>query len=87
MPYQTNGKRDYKKEKAWEHRTPGRLEDNKKRVQARRKMIAEGKVKRFDGTHVDHKKALTSGGSNSVKNLRVVSAKTNLAKEAKRKKG
>lgn len=39
-----------------------------------------------DGKHVDHKKPLSEGGSNSKSNLRVVSAKENLAKEAKRKK-
>ena len=37
--------------------------------------------------HVDHKKALTDGGSNRSSNLRVVSAKTNLAKEGRRKAG
>lgn len=35
--------------------------------------------------HVDHKKELVRGGSNSASNLRVVSAKTNLEKEARRK--
>jgi hypothetical protein len=39
-----------------------------------------------DSRQVDHKKPLSSGGTNSKKNLRVVSAKTNLKKEALRKK-
>jgi len=39
-----------------------------------------------DPRQVDHKKPLKKGGSNSRKNLRVVSAKTNLTKEARRKR-
>jgi 5-methylcytosine-specific restriction endonuclease McrA len=39
-----------------------------------------------DSRQVDHKKPLVQGGSNSRSNLRVVSAKTNLTKEALRKK-
>jgi len=87
MPFMTNGKRDYKKEKRWERtQKPSRLEDRAARKRARRAMERAGKVKPFDGKHVDHKKALTSGGSNTRANLRVVSAKVNLSKEAKRKK-
>jgi len=83
----TNGKRDYKKEKAWEHKSkPGRIKDRAERNAARRAMIKAGKAKRFDGKQVDHVKPLTNGGSNSKSNLRVVSAKTNLTKEALRKK-
>lgn len=83
----TGGKRDYKREKQWERKKkPSRIADRAERSAARRAMIKAGKVKRFDGTHVDHKKPLTSGGSNSRSNLRVVSAKVNLRKEAKRKK-
>lgn len=87
MPYMTNGKRDYKKEKRWERtQKPSRLADRAARKRARRALEKTGAVKPFDGKHVDHKKALTSGGSNSKSNLRVVSAKVNLSKEAKRKK-
>jgi hypothetical protein len=49
-------------------------------------MIAAGKAKRFDGKQVDHKTNLTDGGSNSLGNLRSVSARTNLHKEGLRKK-
>jgi len=50
-------------------------------------MIADGKASRNDGTHVDHKKSLDSGGSGRSKsNLKVVSAKTNLQKEVVRKR-
>lgn len=48
-------------------------------------MIKAGKTKRNDGKHVDHKKGLKSGGTNSKSNLTVLSAKQNLRKEALRK--
>ena len=83
MPFTTNGKRDYKKELAWEHKSkPTRVKDRAKRNQAR-KMAG---LKVGDSRQVDHKKPLVNGGSNSRSNLRVVSAKTNLTKEALRKK-
>lgn len=85
MPFMKNGKRDYQKEKAWDHAN-GRLKDRAARNTARRDAISKGKASKGDGTHVDHKRALTSGGSTAISNTRVVSAKTNLTKEAKRKK-
>jgi len=86
MPYMTNGKRDYNKEKAWDHKNgKKRIKDRAKRNAARATMAKAGKVSKGDGKHIDHKKELTKGGSNSKSNLRVVSAKTNLHKEAKRK--
>jgi 5-methylcytosine-specific restriction endonuclease McrA len=39
-----------------------------------------------DSRQVDHKKPLVNGGTNARSNLRVVSAKSNLTKEAMRKK-
>jgi hypothetical protein len=79
----TNGKRDYKKELSWEHQEkPSRVKDRAKRNSARKKVG----LKVGDPRQVDHKKPLTSGGSNSKGNLRAVSAKTNLTKEALRKK-
>jgi hypothetical protein len=79
----TNGKRDYKKELSWEHQDkPSRVKDRAKRNSARKKVG----LKVGDPRQVDHKKPLTSGGSNSKGNLRAVSAKTNLTKEALRKK-
>ena len=81
-----NGKRDYKKELAWEHKSkPTRVKDRAERNAARSEMEKEGKVRKGDGKHVDHKKELVKGGSNGKSNLRVVTAKTNLTKEAKRK--
>jgi hypothetical protein len=83
MPFTTNGKRDYKKELSWEKTSkPSRVKDRAKRNSARK--IAGLSV--GDSRQVDHKKPLSSGGTNSKKNLRVVSAKTNLNKEALRKK-
>lgn len=73
----------YEREKQWDHKN-GRIKDRAQRNSARRKMEEEGKVKKGDGKHVDHKNGLTAGNGKS--NLRVVSAKTNLDKEAKRKK-
>lgn len=52
---------------------------------ARRRMIAAGKVKKGDGKHIDHIKPLSKGGTNGRKNLRVVSARTNLKKGNRRK--
>lgn len=79
----TNGKRDYKKELAWEHKKkPNRVKDRAERNAARK----EVGLKKGDPRQVDHKKELTKGGSNSKSNLRAVSAHTNLTKEAQRKK-
>jgi hypothetical protein len=76
-----NGKRNYQKEKAWDHAN-GRIKDRAARNKARK----EAGLKVGDPRQADHKKPLTEGGSNSKKNIRVVSAKTNLHKEAMRKK-
>lgn len=79
----TNGKRDYNKELSWEKKNgKKRQNDRVKRNAARREMG----LKVGDPRQVDHKKTLKSGGSNAKSNLRVVSAKTNLTKEAQRKK-
>lgn len=83
MPFMTNGKRDYKKELAWEHKKkPNRVKERGARNAARKKMG----LKVGDPRQVDHIKTLKSGGSNNKSNLRVVSAKTNLTKEARRKR-
>ncbi len=50
-------------------------------------MEKAGKVHKGDGKQVDHKVELVRGGSNTDANLRVVSARTNLEKEAHRKQG
>ena len=82
----TNGKRDYKKEASWEKtRKRSRISDRAQRMRARRAMEKAGKVSKNDNKQVDHKKTLKQGGSNAKSNLRVVSDKTNLTKESKRK--
>lgn len=83
----TNGKRDYKRELAWEkNKAKYRAADRVKRVQARREMEKET-GNQPSTKHVDHKKPLTEGGSNKRSNLRWISAKANLAKEGRRKRG
>mgnify|MGYP001765395315 CR=1 FL=1 len=79
----SNGKRDYKRELAWEHKKkPNRVKDRAARNSARR----EAGLKVGDSRQADHIKPLVKGGTNSKSNIRVVSAKTNLRKEALRKK-
>lgn len=83
MPYMTNGRRDYKKEKSWEERNGNkRVKDRAERNRARR----EAGLKVGDPRQADHKKPLSEGGARNQKNVRVVSAKENMQKEANRKK-
>lgn len=88
MPFMTNGKRDYKKELNWEKtKATHRAKDRVVRVLARRE-VEKSTGDLPESKHVDHKKALTDGGSGMARsNLRVVSAKANLSKEARRKQG
>jgi hypothetical protein len=66
--------RDYKKEYREYHGKSEQVANRSKRNQARRKMKAK------PGQEVDHKKPLSKGGSNSKKNLRVVSRRANRKK-------
>lgn len=81
MPSSKNYKRDYKQEgktaKKRGETGVGSKSKDATRHRARRKLEKEGKVKKGDGKHVDHKKPLKSGGSNKRSNLRVRSAKAN----------
>jgi hypothetical protein len=80
MPFQKNGKRDYKREAQWEKtKKRSRLKDRVMRVQARRDALKEGKVKKHDGRQLDHKTPITKGGSNARSNLRGVSAASNMS--------
>lgn len=83
MPFQKNGKRDYKRELEWEHKhKKNRVKDRAKRNAARKELgLQVG-----DPRQADHKKELVRGGSNSLSNLHAISAKANLEKEAARKK-
>ena len=59
------------------HGTPKAKKQRAARNAARRRAEKQGKVKKGDGKEVDHKKALSNGGSNAESNTRVVSRKTN----------
>lgn len=73
-------KRNYKKEYNDYHSKPEQKKNRAKRNKARKEMEKNGRVKKGDGKEVDHKKPLSKGGSNSKKNIRVVSRKTNRKK-------
>jgi 5-methylcytosine-specific restriction endonuclease McrA len=73
-------KRNYKQEYKKTHSSPKAVKQRSLRNKARRKMAKLGLVKKGDGKHVDHIKPLSRGGSNGKKNLRVISAKSNLKK-------
>ena len=57
--------------------TPEQIKKRSMRNKARRAMAKAGKVRKGDGKDVDHKRPLSKGGSNSKKNLRVVSKSKN----------
>lgn len=84
MPFMKNGKRDYQREKEWDHKHKDgkRLKDRSKRNKARR----EAGLKIGDPREADHKKPLSTGGSNDKSNIRIVSRKENAQKEVRRKK-
>ena len=69
MPYQTNGKRDYKKQNEKYDSKPSVKKDRASRNAARKAMEASGKVRKGDGKDVDHKDG--NPRNNSGKNLRV----------------
>jgi len=76
MPSSSNYVRDY----AQEYKTSkkrGEGKGNALRHKARRKAVKLGMVKPGDGKDVDHKQALSKGGSNDKSNWRVTSASEN----------
>ena len=78
--YITEKERDYRKEYDNYHGKPEQRKNRSKRVLARREMEAAGRVKKGDKKDVDHKKPLSSGGSNDISNLRVRSISKNRAR-------
>ncbi len=79
----TDGKRDYRKERAQEKKNGDkRGKERAMRNKARR----ESGLKVGDPREADHKKPLSEGGSNKKSNVRIVSAKVNANKEVARKK-
>jgi hypothetical protein len=78
-------KRNYKKYWGSKKAIAQRSQRNK----ARRKLEKEGKVSKGDGKEVNHKRPISSGGTNSKRNLQVTSRKKNRqggAKIANRRK-
>lgn len=62
--------------------------DRASRNTARRRAEREGRVHKGDGKEVDHIQGLSSGGSNSRNNIRVVSRKFNRSrKQNSRRRG
>lgn len=76
MPSSKSYVRNYQREKVTD-RARGGIKKRAERNAARAEMMKEGKVHKFDGKDVDHKKALDQGGSNARSNLRVTSPGTN----------
>lgn len=77
MPYQKNGKRDYKREYASYHSKPEQRANRSERTVARRESNASGVTSKGDGKDLDHRVPLSKGGSSAKSNLRVVSKSTN----------
>ncbi len=76
MASKPSGGRDYKKEYREYHGKPSQIKNRAERNSARRQMG----LNKGDGREVDHKKALSKGGSNSKSNLRVASRTDNRRK-------
>lgn len=77
MPYQINGKRNYKAEDAWDKAHQGRAQDREERHKARAIEVKAGKVHKGDGLQVDHTIPLSKGGKTVPSNLRVTTAAKN----------
>lgn len=77
IPYMTNGRRDYRKENEKFNSKPSERKKRSERSVARVKANREGLTKKGDGTHLDHVKPLSKGGTSDRSNLRVVSASAN----------
>lgn len=69
-------KRDYKEEYETYHGKPSQIKNRAARNKARKQMG----LKNGDGKEVDHKKALSKGGGNSKKNLKVTTMSKNRKK-------
>lgn len=76
MPY-VNKPRPYAKEYEQYDGTPAVKKKRAARNKARRLMEREGAVHKGDGKDVDHKVALSKGGTSTRSNLRVKSASAN----------
>lgn len=77
MPYQKNGKRNYKKEYQAYHSKPEQRANRSARTVARNEANASGRTSKGDGKDLDHVKPLSKGGSTAKSNTRVVDASRN----------
>lgn len=75
--YRRNYDQEYKTAKRRGEIGTGSSSGNAKRKKLRRQMEKAGKVHKGDGKDVDHKVALSKGGSNTMKNARVTSPGAN----------
>lgn len=75
MPYQKNGKRDYKKQNEKYDSRPSVKKDRASRNAARKTMVKAGKVRKGDGKDVDHKDG--NPRNNKRSNLRVTTKAKN----------
>lgn len=85
MPYQKDGKRDYKREYKEYHGKPEQIKNRDKRNKARAEMEEEHGD--LTGKDVDHKKPLIKGGSNEKDNLRLQDPSENRSVAKTKKKG
>lgn len=77
-----DGSRDYSYDTKYES-SPAQRHNRVERTLARRELQKEGVVRKGDGMDVDHKRALSKGGSNSRSNLRAITAHQNRSKKNK----
>ena len=75
MPYQKDGKRDYKKQNEKYDSRPSVKKDRASRNAARKVMSKAGKVRKGDGKDVDHKDG--NPRNNKRSNLRVTTKAKN----------
>ena len=78
MPYKNPQRdRNYKRENDNYGSKPEQVTNRVIRNKARRDALAAGKVRKGDGLDVDHKDALSTGGTNELSNQRIVPASKN----------
>jgi 5-methylcytosine-specific restriction endonuclease McrA len=76
MPSSPGYIRNYKQEAATAKRR-GEDKDNAARHRLRRRAVKVGMVKPKDGKEIDHKRALSKGGANTLSNARVATPSDN----------
>jgi Holliday junction resolvasome RuvABC ATP-dependent DNA helicase subunit len=73
-----DGKRDYKKELQWEHKThPNRVKDRAGRNKARDLMGKKVGKEKIQGKDIGHVKAMSKGGTTTLANLAIQSMAAN----------